>query len=281
MDLQTCRSACADREVVFHLASRVGSVGFYSAYPALVLGQNTTMDGNMARAAGEAGVQRYFYPSSVFVYPASRQRDPNGAPLREEEAFPADPPNAYGLAKAVGERMVVYATTEFPTLRGAVLRLMGVYGPYQDIDLERGSIIPVLVRRAIEYPERAPFLIRSTGEETRSYCYIDDVLDAVLLAMEKLEHRRLIGPLNIGSETKVRINEVAEEIVRLSGKPITIERRPEGQSPRWEQSIDCSAARRELDGWMPQVSLREGLSRVFEDVSARLAQMRDGLPRGV
>jgi nucleoside-diphosphate-sugar epimerase len=270
-DPRNCQDLCDGIEEVFHFASKVGSIGYYTEKPLEVLAANIRIDGNVFSAAHAAGVSHFMYASSVFVYPAGRQASPDSAPLREEEAFPANPPISYGWAKLVGERLAQYACQQGNNFRAAVLRLMGVYGPGQDIDLQRGSIIPVLVRRAIEYP-RLPFVIRGDGQESRSYCYVDDVVDAILLAIDKLAttDQRLIGPLNIGSDERVRIIDVAREIVALSGKEIEIEFVP-GSTAVWGQAIDCSTARAELDGWAPRVSLREGLQRVFEDVSRRLA----------
>lgn len=271
-DAQVCQDLCDGIDGVFHFASKVGSIGYYTEQPLEVLAANIRIDGNVFSAAHAAGVSHFMYASSVFVYPAERQANPDSPPLREEEAFPANPPISYGWAKLVGERLAQYACQQGSHFRAAVLRLMGVYGPGQDIDLQRGSIIPVLVRRAIEHP-RLPFVIRGDGQEFRSYCYVDDVVDAILRAVDKLAttDRRLIGPLNIGSEERVRIIDVAREIVALSGKEIEIEF-VAGSTAVLGQAIDCSTARAELDGWIPRVSLREGLRRVFEDVSRRQAK---------
>ncbi len=267
---EACREACRGTDVVFHLASRVGAVGYYVERPAEVLADNCRIDTNMLAAAREGGVGRYFYASSVFVYPAERQQSADAPPLREEEALPANPPLSYGWAKLYGEKLLEYTTMEQPDLRVAVLRLIGVYGPYQSFDLERGSIIPVLVRRALEFPRGGPFSIRGSGQETRSYCYVSDVVRAMLLSVEKLEDRPLVGPLNVGSETSIRIIDLANEIAALSGKDIEVVLLP-GETAVWGQSVDCSRARQLLDGWRPAVPLREGLSKVYEYVASRLA----------
>ena len=271
LDPVGCREACQGTEVVFHMASRVGPSSYYAQRPLEVLSRNLAIDTQVIQVAVEAGVQRYFYPSSVFVYPAERQTSPDASPLREEEAAPAHPPLSYGWAKVIGEKMVEYAVAEIPGFRAATGRLIGVYGPGQDIDLERGSIIPVLLRRAYEYPQRGPFQMKGTGRETRSYCYIDDVADAILKSVEALEGSPLIGPVNIGSEGRISILDLAREVVAVSGKEIEIQLVP-GETAVWGQSVDCSRARSLLDGWRPRTSLRDGLRRSYEYVAARLQE---------
>ena len=140
---------------------------------------------------------------------------------------------------------------------------MGAFGPRQDFDLETGSAIPVFIRRAIEYPNRRPFTVLGTGEETRSYCFISDIVDALIVMVEEMECRRLIGPLNLGREDRVTIRELAEEVIRLSGKDIQIEWDSSVPTILWGQALNGSLARRTLGGWTPRVKLSEGLRRTY------------------
>ncbi len=267
-----CARACRDQDVVFHLASRAGSWGFYLSHAGSVLLDNLLIDQHVLRAARESGVGRYLYISSSMVYPLERQQTPDAAPLREEDALPANPPNSYGWAKLIGERAVASVIEEGGHLRGAILRLENVYGPGQDMDLERGSVIPVLLRRAIEYP-RVPFLLRGTGQETRSYCYITDAVDAMMAAVERLDGHQLLGPLNVTGEERVRILDLAHTAIRLSGKAIEITHVP-GTTTVWGQALDCSRARAVL-GFAPRVPLEEGLRRCYDDVRARVGRAFD------
>ena len=193
-------------------------------------------------------------------------------PLREEEATPADPPLAYGWAKITGETLVESAVAESDGFRGAIGRLIGVYGPGQDTDLQRASVIPALIRRAAEYPAQGPFTIRGDGRETRSFCYIADVLDAILLSVEKLDAFPVLGPINIGSEGQITIRDLARRIIATSGKDIELVF-AEGEPSVWGQSVDCSKARQLLDGWDPNVPLNEGLQKTYQYVSTQLQQM--------
>lgn len=269
---EDCARACRDQEIVFHLASRAGGWGFYLAHPGSVLIDNLLIDQGTLRAAGACGAARYLYISSSMVYPVERQQTPDAPALREEDAVPANPPNSYGWAKLIGERAVSSVVEEGGQLRGAILRLENAYGPGQDIDLERGSVIPVLLRRAIEYP-RTPFLMRGTGQETRAYCYVTDAVEAMLTAVERLDDHRLLGPLNVTGEERVRILDLVHTAIRLSGKAIEICSVP-GSTSIWGQVLDCSRARAVL-GFTPRVALEEGLRRCYEDVRARVENALD------
>ena len=271
LDPAQCAKACEGVDTVFHMASRVGPSSYYVEHPYEVLSRNLGIDSNILQAAIDAGVRRYFYPSSVFVYPAARQTSPDAPPLQEDEAIPAGPPVSYGWAKIIGETLVQSAVTEVGNFRAAIGRLIGVYGPGQDTDPRRASIIPALTRRAVEYPAGSPFSIRGRGLETRSYCYISDVVDAIVASVDKLDDALLVGPVNLGSEGRITIRELAEQIIAVSGKKIEVHTSDDEPSV-WGQSVDCSLARQLFDGWEPKVTLNVGLQKTFEFVAAQMEQ---------
>lgn len=269
-EASVCARACHEVEAVFHLASKVGSSEFYRKFPADVVLHNFMLDAQMLQAARTCGVARYLHVSSAFIYPVERQLQPDAVPLREEEAYPPNPANSYGWAKLMAERALEYVVAQDEGLRGVIVRFSNIYGPQQSIDLERGSIVPVLVRRAVEYPKRSPFSIRGAGLETRTYCYVGDAVEAMMLAVEKLDRHRLVGPLNIGSEERVRIIDLARKVIALSGKHIELVTLPAPPPATQSQTLDCSKAREILDGWQPRVSLEEGLRNLFHYVEAEL-----------
>jgi len=269
---EACQEATAGIDTVFHLAAKVGGIQYYLDKPGEVLIQNMRIDANLLEAACEGGVARYVYASSAHVYPLDRQARPDAAPLTEEDAYPANPGLSYGWAKLVGERLIEHAVSETGVLRAAILRIVGAYGENQDLDPATGSAIPVFSRRAILHSAACPFVLWGTGAETRSYCYVQDVVDGLLLAADKLDSHRLVGPLNLGSEQRVTMEEVARAIVRVSGRDIPIVKDMSKKTLIWGQAIDCSKARRILDGWQSRVSLEEGLRRTFAHVERRLAQ---------
>jgi GDP-D-mannose 3',5'-epimerase len=269
-----CEKAVKDMEIVFHLASKVGGIKYYMDRPMEVMAANLLIDTQMYLASIRAGVQRYFYASSAHVYPIELQQSPDVAPLKEEDAVPANPHLTYGWSKLIGEKLIEAGNKQQNTMRTAVVRLIGVYGKNQDIDLESASAIPVFIRRAIEYPDRKPFVVWGTGEETRSYCYIDDVVNALLLCIEMLDKYESIGPINLGSEERISITDLLKEIVQLSGKQIELVFDQSKSASIWGQAVDCSKARKILGVWGPQTSLPLGLNKTYKSIESRIFGQR-------
>ena len=267
---EACRQACHGMEVIFHLASKVGGIGVYLNHPGEVMLCNVAMDTLMLRAALEAGCQRYLYASSAHVYPLELQLSPDAPAIKEEQAYPANPELSYGWAKLLAEKQIEYQIQEGAPLKAAIVRLVGVFGRHQDFDLATGSAIPVFCRRAIEYPNRKPFTIWGTGEETRSYSYIDDVIEGMLLSVTKLGEVPLVGPINLGKEGRITIRQLAEKVVALSGKPIEIEMDLSKPTIIYGQAVDCSQAKNVLEGWTAKTSLEEGLRQVYKHIQGSL-----------
>jgi nucleoside-diphosphate-sugar epimerase len=269
-DPQVALHACQDIDVVFHLASKVGGIRYYVEKPGEVFRDNTQIDHNTWSAAMAQQVPFYLYASSAHVYPKELQTSPDALPIAEGQAYPAHPELSYGWAKLMGEQLIDYSVTQGCYTRAAMPRLIGSYGPHQDIDLQTGSAIPVFCRRAIEYPARAPFVVLGTGAETRSFHYIDDTLDAFLLAVEQLTVTPRLPPFNLGSEGRVTIRDIAETVIAISGKAIEIKWDTTHPTVIWGQAFDCSLAAQLLGGWRPKFTLREGLEHCYHYVEQRL-----------
>ena len=233
---------------------------------------NLTMDGNVLSAIIDAGVPHYFYASSAHIYPIELQLEIQAPLIREDQAYPANPSLSYGWAKLMGEQGIAAALAEGHQFRAAIARIVGAYGPGQDYQLATGSVIPVFCHRAVRYPELAPFRVLGTGTETRTYCYVDDVVRAILLSVEKLEASPQVGPYNLGTCDLVTIGEIAETIIAISGKEIKIAYDISHPTKIWGQAPDITLATKLLDGWKPRVSLRDGLKICYEDVKSRLAR---------
>jgi nucleoside-diphosphate-sugar epimerase len=259
-------------DVVFHLASKVGGIGYYLKYPWDVMHSNLTMDGHVLNAVIDANVPHYFYASSAHIYPIELQLEIEAPLIREDQAYPANPSLSYGWAKLMGEQGIASALTEGHQFRAAIARIVGAYGPGQDYQLETGSVIPVFCHRAVRYPDLQPFRVLGTGKETRTYCYVDDVVRAIMLSVEKLEDSQQVGPFNLGTCDLVSIAEIAEAIVAISGKKIPIEYDTSHPTKIWGQAPEITLAAKLLDGWKPRLALRDGLVICYEDVKARLAR---------
>ena len=268
-DSSVCLEVCDGAEVVFHLASKVGGIGYYQDKPAEVILENCRIDANMLTAALEKNVKKYFYASSAHVYPNRLQQEPNARPIREEDAYPASPGLSYGWSKLLAEKQLEYVHQEQADIGIAIARLIGIYGENQDISLETGSVIPVFSRRALEFPKNGPFVIWGTGEETRSFCFIDDAIDCMKRMVEALDTCPFIGPINVGKSERIKIADLASLIIKVSGKHIEPEFDTSKKTVIWGQVCDCSRAEKELNGWRAETSIAQGLLRVYEDVARR------------
>lgn len=269
--METCEHACRDVDVVFHLASKVGGIRYYMESAGDVFRENTLMDNNMWTAAVWTKVPFYFYASSAHVYPGDLQQSPNAPLIQEEQAYPANPELSYGWAKLIGEQLIQYTINQGKCeTRAAIGRIIGSYGPNQDLDVATGSCIPVFCRRAIRYPDEGAFKVLGTGAETRSYHFVSDTIEAFLRSVQKLDFAQIVGPFNLGAEERISIGDLAREVIAVSGKAIEIEWDRSHTTLIWGQAVDCSLASKLLDGWKPQISLRDGLSICYEHINRTL-----------
>ena len=271
-DPNACNDICKDVDIVFHLASKVGGIGYYLEKPGEVIIQNIKMDTNILEAVLKNKVEKYFYASSAHVYPIELQEKPDSKAIKEDDDLPAHPELSYGWAKLIAEKQIEYIIQEREPVRAAIARFVGIYGENQDIELKTGSVIPVFSRKAIEYPRDGSFIIWGTGEETRSYCFIDDAVKCMKKMVEKLEEKPFIGPLNVGKEERIKIVDLAKKIIEISGKDIKIQFDKTRETLIWGQMCDCSKAKEILDGWEAEIPLDDGLKRVYSDVEKRLRE---------
>jgi GDP-D-mannose 3', 5'-epimerase len=274
-----CRTALEKCDVVVHLASKVGGIRYYLGKPYEVLHDNILIDANVLNAVIFGHVEHYFYASSAHVYPVELQMAADAADIVESQVIPAHPELSYGWAKLIGEKRIEYAIAEGLPLRASVARIIGAYGPGQDFDLAKGSAIPVFIRRAIEYPKGAPFVVLGTGKETRSYCYVDDIVEGILRSICKTHDLNPIGPFNLGRNGRHTIREIAETVITISGKDIPISWDTSVETVIWGQALDCSYATKLLDGWEAKIDLREGLSRCYRDIENRIGGNQQSVPR--
>jgi nucleoside-diphosphate-sugar epimerase len=267
-DYETMQQFFEDKDIVIHLASKVGGIGVYLDKPYDVMKTNMEMDANVLKAILHYKIDTYFYASSAHIYPKELQMIADSPMIKESDAYPANPELTYGWAKLIGEKSIEAAIVENDWLKAAIARFIGIYGPNQDFGLETGSVIPVFSHRAIKYPE-VPFRVWGTGKETRSYCYIDDALDCVEKMIEAMDTKQLVGPYNVGKGERCTVEDIANTAVEISGKDIKIEWDINKKTVIWGQWCDVSKAKEEL-GWEAQTSLKDGMRNVYKDIKNRI-----------
>lgn len=246
-----------DQDYVFHLAANMGGIGYISRVGAAIMSDNLLMNINMLEASVASRVKRFFYSSSACVYPVGRQTVPDTAPLKEDDAIPADPNEFYGWEKLVTEKMCEAYNRDYG-LEVRIARFHNVFGEaYNAFDPERGKAPGHLIRKAILYPKER-FVVWGDGKQTRSFLYVEDCVEGILRLMES----DYAGPVNIGSDRAVTIEELARIIIEISGKDIKIEYDPTKPQGVRGRNADLTLARRVL-GWSPRIPLEEGLRRTY------------------
>lgn len=255
---ENCVKAVKDVDVVFHLADVVAGITFVFDNQPFVFRTNMLINSNMIKASWENSVDRYLYTGAACSYPLEKQSDPNSPLLKEEDAYPAHPESAYGWSKLMGEyECELYS--KYLGMKICILRLHNVYGPYSDLSPEKSQVIPALIRKAILYP-REPFIVWGDGSQTRAFVYVADVVRAMMLGIEKGINA---GPIQIGTDKRHTIREIAEIIVSISGKDIPIiydASKPMGDMGR---AADWCKAKNLL-GWSPMVPLDKGIAITYE-----------------
>lgn len=262
--MDNCIRCAGGVSEVYNLAANMGGIGYITANKAIIVRDNTLIDMQMIEAAVQSGVNRYLYASSACVYPIHIQQNSTVEPLKEDDAYPADPEDGYGWEKLFMERTCRHYSEDFG-LKTRVARLHNIYGPYGQYDGGREKSPAALCRKAILASDGAEIEIWGDGEQTRSYCYIADCIEGLHRLMRS-EHR---DPINIGQTQSVSINQLANIIINIAGK--RLHKRHDTSKPQGVRgrSSDNTTLRRSL-GWEPKIPLEVGLSRTFHWIVGQL-----------
>ena len=191
-EMKNCEKAVDGIDVVFHLADIVAGIDFVFGNEAFVYRQNVLINSNMFAASHKAKLEKLSYVGAACAYPLEKQNDPNQPLFKEEDMYPAHPESSYGWGKLMGEyECELYSRTGM--LDASILRLHNVYGPNTDLSPERSQVIPATIRKAIRYPEE-DFIIWGNGEQNRAFMYVSDVVDALILSLEKDRYKLAMIP---------------------------------------------------------------------------------------
>jgi GDP-D-mannose 3',5'-epimerase len=252
-----CLLAARGVDQVYALAADMGGMGFISSNHATILRNNALINLHTIEAARLQGVSRYLYSSSACIYPEHLQVDADVAPLKEEDAYPANPQDAYGWEKLVSERLCRYYADEFG-MHTRIVRFHNVYGPYGTYDGGREKAPAALCRKVAMAQPGEAIEVWGDGKQTRSFCYIDDCVEGLYRLMQS----DYPEPLNLGTEDMVTINELARLVIAVAGKPGVTVRHVDGpQGVRGRNSDNTRL--RDVLGWEPRVTLAEGLRPTY------------------
>lgn len=249
---------------VFHLAADMGGMGFIQTNHGACLLNNSLVDLHMLEAARNAGVARFFYASSACAYPEYKQAEPSVAGLKEGDAWPAQPQDAYGLEKLFCEEACRHYALDFG-LDVRIARFHNVYGPRGTWKGGREKAPAALCRKVAASADGEAVELWGDGLQTRSFVYVDDLVEGVLRLMA-CEGLAPGSPLNLGTEEMVSMNDLAETVIAISGKRLGVHHDPKGPQGVRGRNSDNAAMRAAL-GWEPPTPLRAGLERLYAWVS--------------
>lgn len=272
---EACLEVTREVEELYALAADMGGMGYISSHHASILRDNILINTHTLEAARMNGVGRYLFTSSACVYPEYRQDRTDVVPLREEDAYPAQPQDAYGWEKLVTERLCSHYRDEFG-IETRIVRFHNIFGPLGTWDGGREKAPAAICRKVavaklMGHPEVE---VWGDGEQTRSFCYVDDCVKGLHLLMGS----EYAGPVNLGQDRMVTINQLVDMVAEIAGVRVRKRHVPGPQGVRGRNS-DNSLLRKVL-AWEPEVPLEEGLRRTYawieDQVRARLRATQSG-----
>ncbi|MDD5423576.1 MAG: NAD-dependent epimerase/dehydratase family protein, partial [Candidatus Omnitrophica bacterium] len=253
-------------DYVFNLAANMGGIGIITEVCADIVYDNTLINAHIAKSCVENKVKRVFFSSSACIYPTFKQETPDVKPLKEEDAYPADPDSFYGWEKLYAEKVFQAFKRDYK-LDIRIARFHNIYGPEGTYEGGREKSPAALCKKVAEATDSGDIEIWGDGDQTRSYCYIDDCVKGCILLMES-DHDE---PLNIGSDRLISINKLADMIIAISGKKIGKRYNlaaPQGVRGR---NSDNTRLRRVL-GWEPQITYEKGLKVTYDWIKGRISK---------
>ena len=265
-DWKNCLAAAKGIDKVYNLAANMGGIGFITEVGAEVMYDNVLINAHMLEASRQNNIKRFLYTSSACVYPTYRQTSPKLEGLKEEDAYPADPDNFYGWEKLYTEKMCEAYQRDYK-MNIRVLRYHNIYGPEGTYKGGREKSPAALCRKVAEAENPGEITIWGDGKQSRSYCYVDDAVNGTVKLMESSYAK----PINIGSDRLVSIDDLADIIIKISGKRITKKYDLTAAQGVRGRNADLTLVERELH-WAPKVSLEDGLSRTYKWIESMVQE---------
>lgn len=250
---------------VYQLAADMGGAGyiFTGENDADVMYNSAIINLNIAQTCYERNIKNVFYSSSACMYPEHNQLDPNNPNCSEDSAYPANPDSEYGWEKLFSERIYLAFNKNYGT-NFCVARYHNIFGPDGTYDGGKEKAPAALCRKIAGASDVTEIEVWGDGQQTRSFLFVDECVTATL----KLMRAEFRGPVNIGSEEMISINNLAKLIIDISGKNLTIKNIPGPEGVRGRNSDNTLIA--EKLGWKPNLSLRAGLEPTYSWIKSQL-----------
>ena len=256
-DPKNCVAAAEGVDEIYHLAADMGGIGFISSQHAEIARNNTLMNIGMLEAARINRAKRFLYSSSACVYPHHLQTSPDVVPLREEDAWPAQPEEGYGLEKLFAEKLCQYYSEDF-AIPARVVRFHNAYGPLGTYDGGREKAPAAICRKIAMIEDGGEIEIWGDGEQTRSFMYIDDCVEGIYRIMRSEDG----NPFNLGTDELVTVNELVDAVAAAAGKRVV--KRHDLSKPQGVRGRNSDNSRlQSVLGWEPMTTLRQGLTPTY------------------
>jgi GDP-D-mannose 3', 5'-epimerase len=258
-------NAVQDIDEVYQLAADMGGAGyiFTGEHDAAVMHNSVLCNVNVLDAATKAGVKKIFYSSSACIYPEYNQLDPNNPKCNEDSAYPAAPDSEYGWEKLFSERLYLSYQKNYG-IQVRIARFHNIFGPEGTWQGGKEKAPAALCRKVAIAGHGDAIEVWGDGVQTRSFLYIDECIEGVFALMES----DFTGPVNIGSEEMISINDFAKMAIAISGKPLTINNIAGPTGVRGRNS-DNTLIFKKL-GWKPSRSLEEGMQKTYQWIAKQV-----------
>jgi nucleoside-diphosphate-sugar epimerase len=253
---------------VYQLAADMGGAGyiFTGENDANLMFNSASINLNIIQQAYLKGVKKIFYSSSACIYPAYNQQDPNNPTCAESSVYPAEPDSDYGWEKLFSERLFqAFARNHGMQVR--IARFHNVFGPEGTWTGGREKAPAAICRKVAEAKNGGQMEVWGDGLQTRSFLYIVECLEAI----ERFMNSDFEGPVNIGSEEMISLNDLAKMVMEISGKKLNIYNKPVSYEGVRGRRSDNTLIKSKL-GWAPSRPLREGMSKTYEWIAAEVAK---------
>lgn len=265
---ENCRRETLGMDYVFQLAANMGGIQHISSIGADIMRDSALININMLHIAQMSEVKCYLFSSSACVYNEYLQKDADVKPLKESDAWPASPDQYYGLEKLFSEKLCEAYQKDY-SMNIRVTRFHNILGEaYTAFDKLKAKAPCHIILKVLNCPGGGEIDIWGDGKQSRSFLYIDDCIEGILKLMESDYDK----PINIGSDRLVTIDELAQIVIGISGKEISIKHdlsKPQGVRGR-NASLELVE---QVLGWRPKISLEEGLERTYKWAEKHLGEL--------
>ena len=267
-----CARAVKGVNDVYNLAADMGGIGYITAFHALLTRNNILINSHMLEAARLEAVNRYLYTSSACVYPMFLQHDAAVTPLREKQAIPADPEKGYGWEKLFAEQLTSYYHEECG-LDVRMVRFHNIYGPLGTYEGGKEKAPAAICRKVAEAHDGSEIEVWGDGEQTRSFCHIDDCVEGLIRLMDS----GYTHPLNLGTDELVTVNQLVDYVCDAAKKRLVKKHdltKPQGVRGRNSDNSLLDS----ILGWSPTISLAEGMCTTYDWIWSELAKQGRAKP---